>query len=281
MSPSAVSLLDAPPVARRPGNESGREEDGASGIHAASATLPLCQTPTLRVLGRRLGLAPATAAEDWQVEADRSIWPIAPAGNRTAIYLAAKRSMDVVGALAVLLLLSPVMVATWLALMWTTKGRPIFVQERVGFLGRPFRMYKFRTMVVGAAAQQRAVENHQDGPIFKNFNDPRITRIGRWLRMLSIDETPQLFNVLLGQMSLVGPRPALAHEVSQYEPWQRKRLAVKPGLTCLWQVSGRSEIGFDQWMQMDVWYLEHQGFWTDLKLLAFTPWSVLSRRGAY
>jgi len=183
--------------------------------------------------------------------------------------------------MAILLLLSPVMFVTWLVLMWTTRGRPVFVQERVGLMGRPFRMYKFRTMIVGAAAQQRAIANHQDGPIFKNFSDPRITRVGRLLRSLSIDETPQLFNVLLGQMSLVGPRPALAQEVRQYEPWQRQRLAVKPGLTCLWQVSGRSEIGFEEWMRMDVWYLNHQCLWTDLKLLAVTPWCVLSRRGAY
>ena len=229
-----------------------------------------------------MSLAPATladhlAADDWE----QAFWQVTPAGNRTAAYLAAKRVMDVVGASLLLLLLSPVMVLTWLALVWTTKGRPIFVQERIGFLGKPFRMYKFRTMIVGAAAQQQAIANHQAGPIFKNFHDPRVTRFGRLLRTLSIDETPQLFNVLLGQMSLVGPRPALEREVCQYEPWQRQRLTVKPGLTCLWQVSGRSEIGFDEWMRMDVWYLTHQSLWTDLKLLACTPWSVLSRRGAY
>jgi lipopolysaccharide/colanic/teichoic acid biosynthesis glycosyltransferase len=206
---------------------------------------------------------------------------LSPSGNRTAVYLALKRSMDIVGAVAILLLLSPVMLATWLILMWTTKGRPVFVQERVGFLGKPFRMFKFRTMIVGAAAQQQAIANHKDGPIFKNFCDPRITRVGRILRSFSIDETPQLFNVLVGHMSLVGPRPALAHEVREYKPWQRTRLTVKPGLTCLWQVSGRSEIGFDEWMRMDAWYVHHQTLLTDLQLLVRTPWSVLSRRGAY
>jgi lipopolysaccharide/colanic/teichoic acid biosynthesis glycosyltransferase len=195
--------------------------------------------------------------------------------------LALKRIVDFAGAAALLFLLSPILLLTWLVLLWTTRGQPIFVQQRVGFLGRPFRMYKFRTMVVDAAAQRILVENHQDGPIFKNFRDPRITCVGRVLRSLSIDETPQLFNVLLGQMSLVGPRPALAEEVRQYEPWQRTRLTVKPGLTCLWQVSGRSEIGFDEWMRMDKWYVEHQTLWIDLILLARTPWSVLSRRGAY
>ncbi|HEX7450019.1 MAG TPA: sugar transferase [Pirellulales bacterium] len=208
-------------------------------------------------------------------------WQLAPSGNRTPAYLLAKRAIDIAGALLLLTLLSPVMLATWLVLMVTTKGHPIFAQDRVGFLGRSFRMYKFRTMVMGAAAKQQQVQNDKDGPIFKNFRDPRITRVGRVLRSLSIDETPQLINVLLGQMSLVGPRPALANEVRQYEPWQRQRLQIKPGLTCLWQVSGRSEIGFDEWMRMDVWYLQHQGLWTDLTLLARTPWSVISRRGAY
>lgn len=208
-------------------------------------------------------------------------WQLAPSGNRSPAYLFAKRAIDIAGASLLLTLLSPIMLTTWLVLMITTRGKPIFVQDRVGFLGRSFRMFKFRTMIVGAAAKQQQVQNEKDGPIFKNFRDPRITRVGRVLRTLSIDETPQLFNVLLGQMSLVGPRPALANEVRQYLPWQRQRLQVKPGLTCLWQVSGRSEIGFDEWMRMDVWYLRHQGLWTDLKLLARTPWSVISRRGAY
>jgi lipopolysaccharide/colanic/teichoic acid biosynthesis glycosyltransferase len=207
--------------------------------------------------------------------------PLAPAGNRTVTFLAVKRAIDFVGAAMLLLVLSPVMLVTYLALFCTTRGRPIFVQERVGFLGKPFRMYKFRTMVLDAAAQQSGVENHQDGPIFKNFHDPRITPIGRILRSLSIDETPQLLNVLFGQMSLVGPRPGLAEEVREYEPWQRTRLTVKPGLTCLWQVSGRSEIGFDEWMRMDAWYVHHQTLWLDLILLARTPGSVLSRRGAF
>jgi lipopolysaccharide/colanic/teichoic acid biosynthesis glycosyltransferase len=208
-------------------------------------------------------------------------WQLGPAGNRSPVFLVAKRLIDVVGAAVLVVLLSPMMLVTWAILMITTKGNPIFAQERIGFLGRPFRMYKFRTMELGAVAKQQFVQNDKDGPIFKSFHDPRITRVGRVLRSFSIDETPQLINVLLGQMSLVGPRPALANEVRQYEPWQRQRLSVKPGLTCLWQVSGRSEIGFEEWMRMDVWYMEHQSFWTDLKLIALTPYCVLSRRGAY
>jgi lipopolysaccharide/colanic/teichoic acid biosynthesis glycosyltransferase len=226
-------------------------------------------------------LLPTTVARLDVVERQPAHAPLAPAGNRTTTFLTLKRAIDVIGAVALLVLLSPLMLLTWLTLVWTTRNRPMFAQERVGFLGRPFRMYKFRTMVVDADQQQHLVENDQDGPIFKNFRDPRITPIGRLLRSLSIDETPQLFNVLFGQMSLVGPRPALAEEVCEYEPWQRARLTVKPGLTCLWQVSGRSEIGFDDWMWMDAWYVRHQSLWIDLVLLARTPWSVLSRRGAY
>jgi lipopolysaccharide/colanic/teichoic acid biosynthesis glycosyltransferase len=207
---------------------------------------------------------------------------IVPAeGNRSWSYRIIKRALDLVGALALLVLLSPILLATFLVLVATTRGRPIFCQKRIGHCGRPFTMYKFRTMVLDAAARQHEVPNEKDGPVFKNRCDPRVTRVGRFLRSTSIDELPQLFNVLAGQMSLVGPRPPVAKEVAEYQPWQRRRLAVKPGLTCLWQVSGRCEIGFEDWVRMDLWYLENQGLWTDLKLLLRTPGSVLSRRGAY
>jgi lipopolysaccharide/colanic/teichoic acid biosynthesis glycosyltransferase len=208
--------------------------------------------------------------------------PVVPAeGNRSPAYLAAKRALDILGALAVLALLSPVMLAVYLILLVTTRGKPIFRQVRLGWLGRPFVMYKFRTMVVDADQRRSSVANEHSGPIFKNRRDPRITRFGRFLRKTSLDETPQLFNVLAGHMSLVGPRPPLAAEVARYRPWQRRRLAVRPGLTCLWQVSGRSEIGFDQWARMDLWYLQHQNLRTDLSLLVKTPWSVLTGHGAY
>ena len=207
--------------------------------------------------------------------------PIAPGGNRRRTYLFAKRTMDIVVASALLVLLSPVLLAVLLALAVTTRGRPIFRQERLGHCGRPFRMYKFRTMVLDAERIRHLVRNEQRGPVFKNVRDPRVTRLGRILRSTSLDEVPQLVNVLLGQMSLVGPRPPLASEVAQYEPWQLRRLSVKPGLTCRWQVSGRSEIGFDDWMLLDLWYVEAQGLTTDVVLLLRTPWAVLSRRGAY
>ena len=142
-------------------------------------------------------------------------------------------------------------------------------------------MLKFRTMAIDANRRQHEVANEKDGPIFKNRCDPRITRLGRILRKTSLDETPQLFHVLLGQMSLVGPRPLPVQETAQFQPWQRQRLAVKPGLTCLWQVSGRSEIGFEDWMRLDLGYLRKQSLWTDFELLLRTPASVLLGRGAY
>jgi lipopolysaccharide/colanic/teichoic acid biosynthesis glycosyltransferase len=206
---------------------------------------------------------------------------VVPAGNLSSGYRCVKRVLDIVGALAILTLLAPIMFVVFLTLLVTTHGRPLFSQKRLGYRGRPFTMIKFRTMTLDAESHRDEIANEKDGPIFKNRQDSRITRIGRFLRSTSLDETPQLFNVLAGQMSLVGPRPAIGGEVAEYEPWQRRRLAVKPGLTCLWQVSGRSEIGFQDWVRMDLWYVRNQDLRTDLTLLAKTPWSVLSRRGAY
>jgi lipopolysaccharide/colanic/teichoic acid biosynthesis glycosyltransferase len=206
---------------------------------------------------------------------------VIPDGNRSLGYRTAKRLFDITGALVLLVLLGPMMLVLLLVLMVTTRGKPLFCQRRLGYCGRPFWMLKFRTMARDAHQRLHEVENEKNGPIFKNRSDPRMTRIGRILRKTSLDETPQLFSVLLGQMSLVGPRPPLGSEVVKYEPWQRRRLAVKPGLTCLWQVSGRSEIGFEDWMRMDLWYLRSQGLWTDLKLLLRTPLCVLRGHGAY
>ena len=202
-------------------------------------------------------------------------------GNRNRSYLVSKRILDICGSLALILAFAPIMLAALVVLTVTTKGQPLFFQERIGLRGRRFWMAKFRTMHLNADKMQHVVANEKDGPIFKNRQDPRITRIGRTLRSTSIDEMPQLFNVLLGSMSLVGPRPPVAKEVVKYERWQRRRLSVKPGLTCLWQISGRSEIEFEQWVRMDLWYLKNQSLATDLKLLLRTPASVISGRGAY
>lgn len=206
---------------------------------------------------------------------------VARAGNRSPGYQRAKRALDIVGALVLLVLSAPVMLVTLVVLSVTTRGRPLFRQRRLGLCGRPMTIVKFSTMVPDAEQRQHAVRNEKDGPIFKSRRDPRVTRIGRILRKTSIDELPQLFNVLLGQMSLVGPRPPIPAEVAQYELWQRGRLAVKPGLTCLWQVSGRSEIGFQDWVRMDLWYVRNQNLWTDVQLLYRTPLVVLTGRGAY
>ena len=229
----------------------------------------------------RVGEEEATP-ETLQACLDANLTLIEAEGNETQFYRGLKRTFDIVGAVALIIALSPVLLATLVILTITTKGRPLFIQERIGYLGRKFPMLKFRTMRLDADRVQHMVQNqHSDGPIFKNKQDPRITRIGRFLRKTSIDEMPQLLNVLAGHMSLVGPRPPVAKEVIQYKVWQRRRLAIMPGLTCLWQVSGRSEIGFEDWVRMDIWYAERQNLLTDLWLLVKTPYSVITGRGAY
>jgi len=202
-------------------------------------------------------------------------------GNLDLGYRIVKRTFDIIGSAVLIVMFAPLMLLTLAVLTVTTKGRPLFFQQRIGLCGRRFWLPKFRTMHLNADKLQHLVANEKDGPVFKNRRDPRITRIGRVLRATSIDELPQLFNVLLGTMSLVGPRPPVVSEVRQYARWQRERLSVKPGLTCLWQVSGRSEIGFETWVRMDLWYVSHQNLWTDLKLLLKTPLSILTGRGAY
>ena len=206
---------------------------------------------------------------------------VAPAGNATTAYRVAKRLLDILGTLALLSVLGPVMLVVFLVLMVTTRGKPLYFQRRAGYLGRSFWMPKFRTMVVNADQLKHEVKNEKDGPIFKNRRDPRITRIGRILRKTSLDETPQLFNVLFGQMALVGPRPLPVAEVARFKAWHRRRLQVMPGLTCLWQVSGRSEIGFEDWCRMDIWYVQRQSLTTDFMLLLRTPLTVVTGRGAY
>ena len=213
------------------------------------------------------------------LEANRAI--VAPGGNLSVSYQRIKRAMDIVGSIVLIVLFAPIMLATLIILTITTKGRPLYSQVRVGYLGKRIRIWKFRTMCLNADKIQANIDNEKDGPIFKNRRDPRITKIGRWLRKTSIDEMPQLFSILIGDMALVGPRPPVIPEVAQYEPWQRQRLSVQPGLTCLWQISGRSEIGFEQWVRMDIWYVRNQSLWTDLWLLFKTPLTVITGKGAY
>jgi lipopolysaccharide/colanic/teichoic acid biosynthesis glycosyltransferase len=158
----------------------------------------------------------------------------------------------------------------------------LFRQVRSGLNGRRFTMYKFRTMVENAEQLKEELRryNEMSGPVFKMAEDPRITRVGRWLRRTSLDELPQLWNVVLGQMSLVGPRPPIPEEVEQYERWQRRRLSMRPGLTCFWQISGRNEIDFDEWMAMDLKYIDNWSLKLDFIILGKTLPVVLGGRGA-
>lgn len=198
-------------------------------------------------------------------------------------YLAAKRALDVIGSLAGILLCLPIWAILVILIKLESPGPVLFSQTRVGENGRVFRFLKLRSMYVDADQRRAAFEelNEMSGPVFKIRDDPRVTRVGRFLRRYSLDETPQLMHVLLGQMTLVGPRPPLLEEVERYEPWQTERLSIRPGLTCIWQVSGRNEIPFDRWVQMDIYYVRHRTFWMDLWLLVQTVPAVLMARGAY
>ncbi|MFN3683662.1 MAG: sugar transferase [Fimbriimonadaceae bacterium] len=197
-------------------------------------------------------------------------------------YLAAKRTLDVVVSAALLLLLFPLFVVLALLVKFSSPGPIFYCCDRVGKDGRRFKFVKFRSMYVDA--DQRLAElvakNEKDGPIFKMTNDPRVTKVGRWLRKFSLDELPQLVHVFTGHMSLVGPRPPLPREVEQYDDYAWQRLTVKPGLTCYWQICGRSRLTFDEWMALDHKYLDEMSFWTDLKILLKTPLSVLRGEGA-
>jgi exopolysaccharide biosynthesis polyprenyl glycosylphosphotransferase len=193
-----------------------------------------------------------------------------------------KRLVDVVVSLAMLVILSPLMVLVALLIKSSSPGPVLFVQERVGMNRRRFHIYKFRSMAADAEIHKMefAHLNEMDGPVFKIANDPRVTPLGRLLRKTSIDELPQLFNVLRGTMSLVGPRPPVPSEVEQYDWLFQRRLSIKPGITCLWQVSGRSGLSFEQWMELDKQYVQNWSLWLDFKILLRTIPAVLSCRGA-
>lgn len=198
-------------------------------------------------------------------------------------YLFIKRTMDIALSTIGLILCIPLFTAVAIAIKRDSPGPVIFKQQRVGKDGKKFTMYKFRTMVVNAEEilDELLGKNEADGPVFKIKEDPRVTKLGKWLRKTSIDELPQLWNVLKGNMSLVGPRPPLEREVVQYDNYQRQRLSVKPGITCYWQVSGRSNITFDEWVELDIKYIHEQSLWTDIKLLFKTIGAVLRKDGAY
>ena len=196
--------------------------------------------------------------------------------------LALKHAFDYVAALIFIIILSPVMAVAAVGIL-ISMGRPVlFFQKRAGRFGREFNMIKFRTMKNGAEEQRDELlgENEMDGPVFKITKDPRVTGFGAFLRRFSIDELPQLFNVLNGAMSLVGPRPLPVKEQQDIKGWKRRRLSMKPGITCIWQVSGRNEISFEEWMKMDLEYIDHWSLWLDMAQLLRTIGAVLTTRGA-
>ncbi len=203
-------------------------------------------------------------------------------GPTNQLQLLAKRLLDIAASVLLLLLTLPIQLLTIVAIKLTSGGPVLFRQVRCGLNGRLFTLFKFRTMVEDAEAQRDQLLhlNEMTGPVFKLRRDPRVTALGRLLRRFSVDELPQLWNVLRGDMSLVGPRPPIPEEVARYQRWQRRRLSMKPGLTCLWQISGRNEVDFDRWMELDLEYIDSWSPVLDFKILLKTIPVVLSGKGA-
>ena len=189
--------------------------------------------------------------------------------RKSKVYLIFKRITDILLSLIGLIILSPVILIVAIAIKIDSKGPIIFKQDRIGKDEVRFGMYKFRSMVVNAEELKKDLQeqNEMSCPMFKMKNDPRITRVGRFIRKTSIDELPQLINVIKGDMSLVGPRPSLPKEVNCFEPWMKERLTVQPGITCFWQVSGRNNIPFKEWMELDIKYVREMNYWVDIKLI--------------
>jgi exopolysaccharide biosynthesis polyprenyl glycosylphosphotransferase len=258
-------------------------------LHAVSAHHPALPRVRTHAGGFANGHArPRLAAPTtWRAPADSGsaplILPFDTPADEGAYLRAGKRLVDVLGAALALLVLAPVILVLAIIIRLTTHGPVFYRSKRIGRGGREFTFYKLRSMVKDAHARRDHLThlNEADGPVFKIARDPRITPIGRFMRSTSLDEVPQFWNVLRGDMSLVGPRPPIPEEVAQYEPWQLRRLDVRPGLTCLWQISGRSRIGFHEWMRLDLEYIRHRSLKLDLKILLRTIPAVLSREGAY
>ena len=198
------------------------------------------------------------------------------------VYSFLKRAIEIIGSLIGLILASPILVIVGILIKLESKGPIVFSQTRVGLNGKEFKMYKLRSMVLNAEELKKKLEaqNEMSGPMFKIKDDPRITKIGKFIRKTSIDELAQLVNVLKGDMSLVGPRPSLPREVEQFEDWMLERLEVKPGLTCYWQVMGRNNIEFEDWMKLDVKYVRERSLWLDIKLIYKTFFVLFGDKNA-
>ena len=209
------------------------------------------------------------------------VYPVEPHLSRCQ--LALKRTMDIVACLVALPLLIVLCALIGIAIKLDSAGPMLYVQSRIGKDGKPFTMYKFRSMRRDADKLRKSLDalNEAEGPVFKIKRDPRITRVGAILRKTSLDELPQLINVLLGHMSLVGPRPPLPDEVEKYNDYQFGRLAVTPGITCIWQVEGRSSVSFDRWVELDLEYIRTQSLWLDLEILLRTVAVVVKGTGAW
>ncbi|GHU66956.1 multidrug MFS transporter [Clostridia bacterium] len=205
-------------------------------------------------------------------------------GNTSPSYLITKRVIDIIGSIFFLVLFSPIFLVTAIAIkIEDPKGKIIYHSIRIGKDQVPFDFPKFRSMIADAEVIKNRIlaMNEKDGPIFKIKNDPRITKVGHFIRKYSIDELPQLICVLAGKMSLVGPRPPIPEEVKQYTENELQRLVVIPGLTCLWQISGRSELSFGKWVELDLEYIKNQSIIDDMRILVMTPLAILQPRGAY
>ena len=266
----------APEHAATNGMASGHTSNGVAREHAATNGVQRGHAATN---GTRRGRAFVVYDVDWD-----SCLPERSTGLAWRVGQRVKRMLDAVLASVILIALLPLFLTVALMVRLTSRGSTFYVCEYVGRRGRRFVGYKFRTMVANAETKKAELIhlNHMKGPAFKIRRDPRITPFGCFLRKLSIDELPQLWNVVRGDMSLVGPRPPLPEEWAEFKDWQRAKLAVVPGITCTWQVNGRSDIvDFDEWARMDLQYIERWSLWEDSKLLVRTIPAVLTGRGAY
>jgi lipopolysaccharide/colanic/teichoic acid biosynthesis glycosyltransferase len=262
------------------GHANGQVNGHANGQSRLDALHVDSRSDMARLAAAAATVVPVSAPAFGAAFARATVAPTAPGGVYVRL---GKRLLDILGATVALVCFAPLMAFCALLLKIDSRGPAFYRSKRLGKNGREFTFYKLRSMHVGADNERDQLMhlNEADGPVFKLRRDPRVTRVGQVLRSTSIDELPQFINVLKGDMSLVGPRPPLPEEAEKYEAWQLRRLDVKPGITCLWQISGRSQIGFDEWMRLDLEYIRRQSLSTDLWILMRTVPAVLSREGAY